>query len=137
MNVGIARAALKLQKLAKLNLSGVVLNVRTGRLRRSINLRLDGKGTPNPSASVGTNVAYARVHEFGFEGTVNVRESLRMQVKAWGRPIAPIKVAVRAHARSVKLPERSFLKNALDALHESGEFEATMQQAINEKFGRR
>lgn len=84
-------------------LSGQVLKVQTGRLRRSINHRITETGT-GIEARVGTNVEYARVHEFGFRGTVNVKEHMRKAKTAY---------KVRAHTRRVNLPERSFLRSSL------------------------
>jgi phage gpG-like protein len=79
-------------------LSGQVLNVRTGRLRRSINARIT-ESTTGIEAKVGTNVEYARAHEFGFKGTVTVKEHMRRGKR------------VRAHARNVNIPQRSFLRS--------------------------
>lgn len=84
-------------------LSGQVLKVQTGRLRRSINFRVAETGT-GIEAKVGTNVEYARVHEFGFSGTVNVKAHMRKGKKAY---------EVRAHSRKVNLPERSFLRSTM------------------------
>jgi len=39
--------------------------VKTGRLRRSIQVNLTEIKKPDPIARVGTNVVYARIHEFG------------------------------------------------------------------------
>lgn len=114
LTTSVGRLTLKLLTRVKADkLSGQVLQVRTGRLRRSINQRIDGAGTTHVSGTVGTNVSYARAHELGFKGTVPVRESLRTQVKAWGRDIEPIKVTVKAHSRKVNMPARSFLRSAL------------------------
>ena len=88
-------------------LSGQVLKVKTGRLRRSINAKPVTETETGVEALVGTNVEYARIHEFGFKGSVNVREHMR---KAKGQ----FAVRVRAHARKVNLPERSFLRSSLD-----------------------
>lgn len=82
-------------------LSGQVLNVRSGRLRRSINYRIEESDT-GIDAKVGTNVEYGRVHEFGFKGAVNVKEHMRAG-----------KQKVRAHKRRMNLPERSFLRSSL------------------------
>lgn len=84
-------------------LSGQVLKVQTGRLRRSVNFRVTESAT-GIEARVGTNVEYARIHEFGFRGTVNVREHMRKGKQAY---------KVRAHTRRVNLPERSFLRSSL------------------------
>lgn len=94
-------------------LSGQVLNVRTGTLRRSIHRDL--RTTANEVvATVGTNVEYARIHEYGFHGEQSVHEHLRMMKQAFGRPVRnPRPIRVRAHVRRVDLPERSFLRSAL------------------------
>lgn len=103
---------LTLQLLAKVKaqkLTGQVLNVRTGRLRRSINQRVvaDGKGI---FGKVGTPVKYGRHHELG--ETVTVKAHLRTIKQAWGKKLKnPIVVHVKAH--TVKYPERSFLRSAL------------------------
>lgn len=103
---------LTLRLLAKVKsdkLTGQVLNVRTGRLRRSINQRVktEPKGV---YGLVGTNVEYARRHEYG--GRVNVKAHTRMMRVAWGKKVRnPRKIQVRAH--TVTYPERSFLRSAL------------------------
>lgn len=110
----VLRLTILLQAKVKTKLTGQVLNVRTGRLRRSINHRIEGEGTPVVTGYVGTNVKYARPHEFGFHGRVTVKQHLRMQVTAWGRPmLEPRQVTVRAHTAMRDLPERSFLRSSI------------------------
>ena len=94
----IARDLATYVKVAKL--SGQVLRNRTGTLRRSIHhsVRL---GPKEIIGIVGTNVSYARVHEYGFRGTVAVRAFERL-----GYPVRP-------HVRNVTIRERSFLRSAL------------------------
>ena len=94
----IARDLATYVKVAKL--SGQVLRNRTGTLRRSIHhsVRLEPKEIVG---IVGTNVSYARVHEYGFRGSVAVRAHERL-----GFPVRP-------HARNVTIRERSFLRSAL------------------------
>lgn len=102
----IERQSIKLSSKVKAQkLSGQVLNVKTGRLRRSINQRVEEQGS-RITGYVGTNVEYAKGHEFGFSGVVTVREHLR---KAKGNK----PVTVRAHSQRVNLPARSFLRSAL------------------------
>lgn len=84
-------------------LSGQALKVQSGRLRRSINFRVAESST-GVEAKVGTNVEYGRVHEFGFSGTVNVKEHMRKGKQAF---------KVSAHTRRVNLPERSFLRSTM------------------------
>lgn len=110
----IKRLAIELQtKVKDQKLSGQVLNVRTGTLRRSINQRV-GVGPRSIEAIVGTNVAYAGAHEFGFKGVVTIREHLRLQKMAFGKPMTPRRVTVRSHPARMNMPERKFLRSALD-----------------------
>ena len=108
----ITRLAITVQAAVKdTKLSGQVLHVRTGTLRRSINQEV--KATPGSIMGiVGTNVPYGAVHEFGFKGVVTVREHLR-RVREGTRTFSSI---VRAHPRAVNLPERSFLRSSLKDL---------------------
>lgn len=110
----VGRSALRLQREVMQNrLSGQVLNVRTGNLRRSIHQRVTNTGSA-VIGEVNTNVRYGAAHEYGFAGTVNVKASLRQVRQAFGRPLkSPRYIQVRAHSRNVKLPERSFLRSAL------------------------
>lgn len=125
LRTGIGRAALKVLVQAKeQKLSGQVLNVVTGRLRRSINVKITESAT-NVQGSVGTNVKYARVHEFGFDGIVTVREHLSTS-KLGNR------FSVRSHQRKMHVPERSFLRSALADMAPQirEEFEAALQRAL-------
>lgn len=86
-------------------LSGQVLNVRTGNLRRNINHRITETGS-TITGTVGTNVEYARLHEYG--GTV--KEHLRTMTMEWGKPMkAPKVIKVAAY----NMPARSFLRSGL------------------------
>ena len=115
--VAVTRLSLLVQRSVKEDkLSGQVLHVRTGTLRRSINREVtnDSAGV---YATVGTNVAYGHIHEYGFTGTVNVRAHTRrsraqMQMKKSGvKPVG--EVLVRAHTMDMVMPKRSFLRSTL------------------------
>lgn len=94
-------------------LSGQVLNRRTGRLRNSINSRVE-TGASSISASVGTGVQYAAAHEYGIQRNVVVTVHHRMQTMAWGKPMKnPREVLVNQHVAYMNLPERSFLRSSL------------------------
>jgi phage gpG-like protein len=108
----VGRLALLLQRRVMQKLSGQVLNVKTGRLRRSID-QVVLRDEAQVVGVVSTNVKYARVHEYGFTGTVNVRDHLRQVKQAFGRPIAARAVMVKAHTRKANVPEKSFLRSAL------------------------
>jgi phage gpG-like protein len=126
---GIGRAVLLVQRQSKQEkLSDQVLHVRTGRLRRSINTRVE-LHTDDVTGIVGTNVSYAKAHERG--GTFTVKEHLRMMTQAFGKPVAnPRQITVRQH--SVTYPERSFLRSALYDMREPIrlEFEQAVQRTI-------
>ena len=111
---GITRLGIGLQSdVQQDKLSGQVLRSRTGLLRSSIDLRVDQSGGAI-TASVFSDSRYAGVQEYGFAGTVSVRASLRRIREAFGRPIAEKTISVRAHDRRMDLPERSFLRSALE-----------------------
>ncbi len=100
------RATLKLAAYIKeQKLSGQKLNVRSGTLRRSIHNVVSTQGG-NVIGVVGTNIRYARVHEFGFTGSVNVKSYIRNTKKGNA-------VNVRSHSRFMNLPMRSFLREGL------------------------
>lgn len=105
VRVALYKATMDLTRYVKeQKLSDQVLRVRTGRLRRSITGRVedsDGKF----EGIVGTNVRYARVHELGFKGVV--------QVKAHIRRIKGQAIPVRSHSRKLDLPARPFLNPSL------------------------
>lgn len=120
----LQRLAIDIQSAVKgQKLSGQVLHVRTGTLRRSINQAVETR-SDGVWAIVGTPVVYARVHEYGFQGTEAVRAHLRTIRQVWGRPISPKQIEVSAHARRVNLPERSFLRSTLR------DFETRAKEAI-------
>jgi len=130
---GVGRLALMLARNVQRNkLSGQVLKVRTGRLRRSIGSVVEDSGDV-VSGIVSTPVKYAPPHEFGFHGTVSVREHMREIKQAFGRSIAPKQIMVREHTMKMNLPERSFLRSELRDLEASGairtEFEADIARA--------
>lgn len=103
-------------------LSGQVLKVQTGRLRRSITWKVSDTGT-GIYATVGTNVEYAPRHEYGFSGAEQVKAHLRKL--ASGR-----RVPVRAHARTVNAPERSFLRSSLQEMR--GEIREGMRRVMRD-----
>jgi phage gpG-like protein len=95
----------------KLKLSGPVLKNRTGTLRRSINYRIAETGT-SIKAFVGTNVVYARIHEYG--GVTKPHVIMPRNAKA----LHFLMGGKDAFAKSVqhpgsKMPERSFLRSTL------------------------
>jgi phage gpG-like protein len=131
---GLARAIAKLgidlqNNVQQDKLSGQVLKVRSGSLKSSIDVETDQSGTAI-TATVFTDLDYAAAQEYGFSGTVNVRASLRQIKEAFGRPIAAKSVNVRAYSRRMNLPERSFLRSALDDM--APEISAGVEDALRE-----
>jgi hypothetical protein len=110
----ITRLGIELQAdVQQDKLSGQVLRSRTGSLRSSIDFRVDQSGSTF-TASVFTDRRYAGAQEYGFVGLVSVRASLRRIREAFGRPIAEKTISIRAYDRRMDLPERSFLRSALE-----------------------
>jgi hypothetical protein len=114
-------------------LSGQVLRSRTGSLKSSIDLRVDQSGGAI-TASVFSDSRYAGVQEYGFAGTVSVRASLRRIREAFGRPITEKTISVRAYDRRMDLPERSFLRSALEDMTPSirDGVEAALAEAVSQ-----
>lgn len=100
LEITVRRLAIDLQSHVKANkLSGQVLRNRTGTLRRSITHRMFS-GPDGVRAQVGTNVVYARPHEFGYKGVTLIDKAFGRQLKfpVW---------------KGINLPERSFLRSSL------------------------
>ena len=129
----ITRLGIELQRdVQQDKLSGQMLKSRTGSLRSSIDLTVDQSGGAI-AASVFSDSRYARVQEYGFAGTVSVRASLRRITEAFGRPIAETTINVRAYARRMDLPERSFLRSALEDMGPAvrEEVQAALTEAVS------
>lgn len=123
----IMRLALKMTGKVMGKLSGEVLRVRTGRLRRSIHPEWDFK-PGYAGATVGTNVEYAAIHEYGFKGSVQVKSFQREMTMAFGKPIAPRSVLIKSHARNINMPERSFLRSTLTEM--TAEIKESLPNAV-------
>jgi len=92
------------RKVKEEKLSGQVLRVQSGRLRRSVNEQTTESGDVVES-TVGTPVVYGRFWELGFDGAE--------QVKAHTRTAHGVVQQVRAHSRTVHQAARPFLQPAL------------------------
>ena len=105
----VTRLAIQLQRhVIKNKLSGSPLKVRTGTLRRSINEMVKQTGTET-TASVGTNLEYARIHEYG--GTIQIKQHQRRLTMVFGHPVQERMISIRAH--NATFPCRSFLRSAM------------------------
>jgi len=108
------RLAIRMVTLVKTKLSGEVLNVRTGRLRRSIHYSMESAGAVT-TVIVGTNVAYAPIHEFGGvipAHLVQARNAQALRFSMNGKTV----FAKSAHIPAIKMPKRSFLQSSLEQL---------------------
>lgn len=129
---GISRLTIKLQRMVMRDkLSGQVLKVRTGRLRRSIGQVVETNGD-KIAGIVSTPVVYAPPHEYGFKGTVDVRSHVRQIKQAFGKPISAKSITVQSYSRKMNLPERSFLRSAFKDLQASGAIDMEINAAISE-----
>ena len=102
---------LKLSARVKEKLSGEVLKVRTGRLRRSIHLEME-RSSNAITAVVGTNVSYARLHELGHHvpgHVVQVRQAKALRFLEPGGVVFAKQVYVPPYT----LKQRSFLQSSL------------------------
>lgn len=143
---GLYAFAIRLQERVKRKLSDEVLHVRTGTLRRSINQQVT-ETSSSLLATVGTNIDYAAVHEYGFNGTVTVaghirklREGRKMRlvgakkhngIGEWQSQRGSLTggvAYVNSYTRKVNLPERSFLRSALKELEQDAII--TVEQAV-------
>lgn len=131
----IGRNALFLQrKVVTEKLSGQVLKVRTGNLRRSIDSTIIEDGG-NVVGVVSTNVKYGRIHEYGFSGTTGVKADLRQRKKAWrGQLKNPAFAFVSPVRGDSILPARSFLRSALAEVKPKfiADVEETVRKALDE-----
>lgn len=90
------------------------LGVVTGRLRSNISAKVEKNNGETITATMGTNVVYGKVHEYGFKGTVNIPAFQRVISKVFGRPIQAKSIKVRAHTRKVDIPKRPFISPSID-----------------------
>lgn len=138
----IQRVVLRIEGIVKSDkLSGQVLHVQTGTLRRSIHSDVKSNGT-QIVGTVGTNIIYAAYHEYGFTGVQNVKEHIRMVKaaavlhtkgkragtvnKAATAKQAANSVNVRAHTRNVKYSGKSFLRSTLKEQKEYAQSEISL-----------
>ncbi len=78
----------------------------TGRLRNSLPA---SAASGDDYVQLGTNVEYAPRHQFGFVGTVHVKQHWRKMTQAFGKPIAPRSVLVHPYSYIATTTPRQFL----------------------------
>ena len=109
-----------------------MLNVRTGVLRSSVNTRVDESST-SVSATIGTNIKYAKIHEYG--GVIHVPEIKPKSARALAFEVGGQTIfAMSARAHDVRMPERSFLRSALCEMKPT--IEAELKAAVGEVIHR-
>jgi phage gpG-like protein len=116
----VNRGALEVKRRVIENLSGKVLNRRTGKLANSIQIAKGGPAT-NPWAIVGTNTIYAAIHELG--GIIRAKNKPYLWFKIHSSTRTFTKSGERmkrsraeygwVRVKQVRIPARPFLAPAL------------------------
>jgi phage gpG-like protein len=110
------------------NLSGAVLQQRSGRLAGSIAVNVERAGL-GASLSVSSDAPYAAIHEYG--GTVPAHTILPQSARALAFPWrGQQRFFKRVQLPAVMMPERSFMRSALDET--TPEIQAAIQAAALE-----
>lgn len=99
------------------------LRVQSGLLRRSLRATPAVVVGENVASTIGSNVKYAAIHEFGFDGVVQVGPHTRKRFerkkfiggkgRAVTRKVRVGDINVVAHSREVHLPERKYVRGTL------------------------
>jgi phage gpG-like protein len=118
------------------------LGVRTGRYRRSIR-RTKARVLGNTIvSSIGSNVAYAGAHEFGFNAVVDVRghvrtvasRNVRGVIDGKRKKIAQGIGTVSAHQRRMNIPARMPIRRGIE--DRTAEYSAAISQRVVGLFQR-
>ena len=150
----VNREGLNLLRMVKEEfLTGQALNVRTGTLRRSINLKVENPTEGEYSGAVGTNLVYAKIHELGGQTKPHIIEPRNAKILVWagigtfgkgetkatGRltkkgykaqgAAGNLTFARVVHHPGSKIPARPFLKPALIA--RTPEIQAALARAMD------
>lgn len=124
----VSALALKLEAKVKQKLSGEVLNVKTGNLRRSIASKVDASA----SSVIGKvyssgDVKYAAIHEFGGQTKAHIIEAKNAKALAFSMGGKQV-FAKRVNHPGSKIPERSFLRSSLHDMQ--GEITEGLHQTV-------
>lgn len=103
LHKGMEEAMILAEREAKLNLSGRILNRRTGRLRNSITHKVKIQGD-KVVGTIGTNVVYGRIHELGGEIFPRKAKALKFNIPGVGWRTV----------KKVTMPARPYLRPALE-----------------------
>jgi phage gpG-like protein len=126
----VTTLALQLEAKVKTALSGVILNVRSGALRRSIFETVEDDPTKviGKVASSG-DVKYAAIHEFG--GMIPAHEIVPDKAKALAFLIGGKQVfAQRVQIPAIDMPERSYLRSSLADM--ADEIQEGLREAVHD-----
>lgn len=106
------------------------LGVVTNRLRSSVRPALAQVAGPSRIVSaIGSNVAYAGAHEYGFNGSVQIPAHTRKVTQIFGHPLkTPATAQVRAHSAKRHIPARAFISTTVE--EEAGKYSADISAAI-------
>lgn len=122
------------RKVKMQKLSGQVLNVRTGRLRRSIFRRVAMEiGRVMGIVGSSGDVPYAGIHEFGGQTKAHVIEAKKADVLAFMQN-GKMVFRKRVNHPGSKMPERSFLRSTLG--EERTTITTGLKQAVVEGLGK-
>lgn len=111
------------------NLSGQVLQQRSGRLADSIAIAVERAG-PGVTATVSSDSPYAAIHEYG--GIIPARTVLPQSARALAFPWrGRQRFFKRVQLPAVTMPERSFMRSAL--AETMPEIEAALAAAVAEE----
>lgn len=125
------RLSEELRAAVEHNLSGAVLQQRSGRLAGSIALAVAQSGGA-VTATIDSDAPYAAIHEYG--GTIPAREILPRNARALAFPWrGRARFFKRVGLPPVRMPERSFMRSALAEMAPEirGALEAAMLRAVS------
>ena len=127
----VARLGDVLRDRVERNLTGGVLQRRSGRLAGSIGVAVERSGL-SATATVSSDAPYAAIHEYG--GVIPARTILPRSARALAFPWrGKQRFLKRVQLPAVTMPERSFMRSALDETTPElyAAIEAAAREAMN------
>lgn len=135
MRRAMQTAVRRVARGAVYNLSNKVLKRRTGTLASSIRTRVDS----DLSGTVGTNVVYARIHEYGGTTKAHVIEPRNAKVLRWAtamsiktRKATRYAFAMKVNHPGSVIPKRPYLEPAYNDAREliEADFTAALERVL-------
>ena len=127
----VARLGEVLRDRVERNLTGEVLQSRSGRLAGSVAVSVEASGAAM-RASVSSDAPHAAIHEYG--GTIPAHEILPRSARVLAFPWrGRRRFFKRVSLPAITMPERSFMRSALDETEP--EIRAALAQAVAEAMG--